>query len=40
MTRKYVTLASGDVKEKHRQYSPIDNLGLVERKLGRPKNGL
>jgi site-specific recombinase XerD len=40
MTRKYVTLASGDVKEKHRQYSPIDNLGLVERKLGRPKKGL
>jgi len=37
MTRKYVTLASGDVKEKHRQYSPIDNLGLVERKRGRPK---
>ena len=38
MTRKYVTLASGDVKEKHRQYSPVDNLGLVERKRGRPKS--
>ena len=37
MTRRYVTLASGDVKEKHRMYSPIDNLGLVERKRGRPK---
>jgi len=40
MTRKYVTLASGDVKEKHRQYSPVDNLGLVERKRGRPKSAL
>ena len=38
MTRKYVTLASTDVKEKHRQYSPIDNLGLAERKPGRPKH--
>jgi site-specific recombinase XerD len=37
MTRKCVTLASGDVKEKHRQSSPIDNLGVVERKRGRPK---
>jgi hypothetical protein len=32
-----VTLASGDVKEKHRLYSPIDNLGLAERQRGRPK---
>jgi site-specific recombinase XerD len=40
MTRKYVTLASTDVKEKHRQYSPIDNLGLAERKPGRPKRSL
>jgi len=38
MTRKYVTLASGDVKEQHRQYSPVDNLGLAERKRGRPKS--
>jgi site-specific recombinase XerD len=37
MTRRYVTLASGDVKDKHRQYSPIDNLGLVESRRGRPK---
>lgn len=37
MTRKYVTLASGDVKEKHRQSSPVDNLGLIERKRGRPR---
>jgi site-specific recombinase XerD len=37
MTRRYVTLASGDVKEKHRLYSPIDNLGLAERQRGRPK---
>jgi site-specific recombinase XerD len=38
MTRRYVTLASGDVKEKHRLYSPIDNLGLAERQRGRPKS--
>jgi len=37
MTRKYVALASGDVKEKHRQYSPVDNLGVVEKKRGRPR---
>lgn len=37
MTRKYVSLASGDVKEKHRQFGPIDNLGLVEMKRGRPR---
>ncbi|MCC6192613.1 MAG: tyrosine-type recombinase/integrase [Anaerolineales bacterium] len=37
MTRKYVTLASGDVKERHRLSSPIDNLGLVEKKRGRPR---
>ena len=40
MTRRYVTLASGDVKDKHRQYSPIDNLGLVESRRGRPKSTL
>ena len=40
MTRRYVTLASGDVKDKHRQYSPIDNLGLVESRRGRPKSAL
>jgi hypothetical protein len=25
MIRKYVYLASGDVKEKHRRFSPMDN---------------
>jgi site-specific recombinase XerD len=40
MTRKYVTLASGDVKEKHRQYSPVDNLGLAGKQRGRPKSAL
>jgi hypothetical protein len=28
MTRKYVNLASEDVKEKHRRFSPMDNLGF------------
>jgi site-specific recombinase XerD len=37
MTRRYVTLANQDVKDKHRQYSPVDNLGLVKRRCGRPK---
>ncbi len=37
MTRRYVTLASGDMKEKNRLYSPIDNLGSAERQRGRPK---
>jgi site-specific recombinase XerD len=37
MTRRYVTLASGDVNEKHRLSSPIDHLGLAERKRGRPR---
>jgi site-specific recombinase XerD len=37
MTRKYIALASGDVKEKHRQYSPVDNLGVIEKKRGRPR---
>ncbi len=35
----YIQLqASGDVKEKHRLYSPIDNLGLAERQRGSPKS--
>jgi site-specific recombinase XerD len=38
MTRRYVTLANSDVKDKHRQYSPIDNLGLAEHRRGRPKS--
>jgi site-specific recombinase XerD len=37
MTRKYVNLASGDVKEKHRKFSPMDNLGFRAKKRGRPK---
>ncbi|MBN1887181.1 MAG: tyrosine-type recombinase/integrase [Thermoflexales bacterium] len=40
MTRRYVTLANRDVKDKHRQYSPIDNLGLVKQRRGRPKRNL
>lgn len=37
MTRKYVNLASGDVKEKHRRFSPMDNLNFRVKKRGRPK---
>jgi site-specific recombinase XerD len=37
MTRKYVNLAAGDLKEKHRQYSPMDNLNVGPRRRGRPK---
>ena len=37
MTRKYVTLASTDVKQKHILFSPIDHLGLAEFRRGRPK---
>jgi site-specific recombinase XerD len=37
MTRKYVNLASGDVREKHRRFSPMDNLGFRARRRGRPK---
>ena len=36
MTRKYVNLASGDVKDKHRRFSPMDNLGFRARRRGRP----
>jgi site-specific recombinase XerD len=39
MTRKYVNLASGDVKEKHRRFSPMDNLNFQPRKRGRPRKG-
>ncbi len=35
MTRKYVNLASGDVKAKHRQFSPMDNLNFRPRRRGR-----
>jgi site-specific recombinase XerD len=37
MTRKYVNLASGDVKEKHRQFSPMDNLNFRAKTRGRPR---
>jgi len=37
MTRRYVNLASGDVKEKHRRFSPMDNLGFRVHGRGRPK---
>jgi site-specific recombinase XerD len=37
MTRKYVNLASGDIKEKHRKFSPMDNLGFRAKRRGRPK---
>ena len=37
MTRRYVNLASGDVKEKHRWFSPMDNLGFRVNGRGRPK---
>jgi len=36
MTRKYVNLASGDVKEMHRRFSPMDNLGFRAKRRGRP----
>jgi integrase/recombinase XerD len=34
MTRKYVNLASGDVKEKHRKFSPMDNLNFRAKRRG------
>jgi site-specific recombinase XerD len=37
MTRKYVNMASEDVKEKHRRFSPMDNLGFRVKRRGRPK---
>lgn len=37
MTRRYVKLASVDVMEKHRIYSPVDNLGIGYKRQGRPK---
>ncbi|RPI30559.1 MAG: hypothetical protein EHM70_13590 [Chloroflexota bacterium] len=35
MTRKYVYLASGDVKEKHRRFRPMDNLDFRQERRGR-----
>jgi site-specific recombinase XerD len=37
MTRKYVNLASTDVKEKHRKFSPMDNIRFRVNRRGRPK---
>lgn len=37
MTRRYVKLANVDVMDKHRIYSPVDNLGIGHRRRGRPK---
>jgi site-specific recombinase XerD len=37
MTRKYVNMAFGDVKEKHRQFSPMDNLGFRAKRRGRTR---
>ena len=37
MTRRYVNLASGDVKDKHRRFSPMDNLNFQSNRRGRPK---
>ncbi len=37
MTRKYVNLASDDVKNKHRRFSPMDNLNFRAKTRGRPK---
>ena len=37
MTRKYVNLASGDVKEMHRRFSPMDNMNFRVNKRGRPR---
>jgi site-specific recombinase XerD len=38
MTRHYVELANTDVKKKHQQFSPMDNLGLDMQRRGRPKS--
>jgi site-specific recombinase XerD len=38
MTRRYVNLASGDVKDKHRRFSPMDNLNYRAGMRGRPKH--
>lgn len=37
MTRRYVELANTDVKKKHQQFSPVDNLNLSEARRGRPR---
>ena len=37
MTRRYVELANTDIKKKHQQFSPVDNLNLSESRRGRPR---
>ncbi len=37
MTRKYVNLAAGDVKDMHRRSSPMDNLDYAPKRRGRPR---
>ena len=37
MTRRYVQLAGAEIKDKHRLFSPVDNLGIASRRMGRPK---
>jgi site-specific recombinase XerD len=37
MTRRYVELANTDIKKKHQQFSPVDNLNLSEATRGRPR---
>jgi site-specific recombinase XerD len=38
MTRKYVNLASDDIKDKHRLYSPMDKLNFQTVRRGRPRD--
>ncbi|HHH81357.1 MAG TPA: hypothetical protein ENL35_00005 [Chloroflexi bacterium] len=38
MTRRYIALANTDIKDRHRQYSPMDNLGLAIGGRGRPRH--
>ncbi len=37
MTQRYVNLASSDVKDKHRRFSPMDNLNFRGSSRGRPR---
>jgi site-specific recombinase XerD len=37
MTKRYVNMASGDIKDKHRRFSPMDNLNFQANRRGRPK---
>jgi site-specific recombinase XerD len=37
MTQHYVSMATGDVKEKHRKFSPMDNINFQAHRRGRSK---